>query len=53
VECVVHVHAMEVEEELPAGRKRNQRTRKWFMRPEAADLVDEPELREIILEFMP
>jgi len=52
-ECVVHVHAMEVEEELSRWPEKSQRTRKWFLRPDAADLVDEPELREIILEFMP
>lgn len=53
VECVVHVHAMEVEEELARWPEKNQRTRRWFLRPEAAEQVDEPELRAIMLEFTP
>lgn len=53
LECIVHVHALEVDEELSRWPEKKQRTRKWFLRPEAADLVDEPELRAIILDFMP
>ena len=53
VECIVHVHALEVDEELANWPEKNQRTRKWFLRPEAADHVDEPELRSIIQEFVP
>lgn len=53
VDCIVHVHAMEVEEELSRWPEKAQRTRKWFLRPEAAELVDEPELRQIILSFTP
>lgn len=53
VDCIVHVHALEVEEELADWPEKDQRNRKWLLRPEAADLVDEPELREIIQSFVP
>ena len=45
--------ALEVTEELSRWPEKKQRTRKWFLRPDAAELVDEPELRAIILGFMP
>lgn len=53
VECVVHVHAMEVGEEHANWPEKNQRKRQWFLRHEAADLVNEPELRRIVLGFVP
>lgn len=53
IDCIVHVHALEVEEELSTWPEKSQRTRRWFLRPEAADLVDEPELRDVILNFTP
>ncbi|MFZ2101356.1 MAG: NUDIX hydrolase [Oricola sp.] len=53
VDCVVHVHAMEVEEEHPRWPENSQRKRQWFLRHEAADRVDEPDLREIILKCSP
>lgn len=53
VECVVHVHAMEVGEQQSDWPEKSQRKTRWFLRPEAADLVDEPELREIIQTFAP
>jgi 8-oxo-dGTP pyrophosphatase MutT (NUDIX family) len=53
VECVVHVHAMEVDAQQEDWPEKDQRKTQWFMRQEAADLVDEPELREIILTFAP
>lgn len=53
VECIVHVHALEVGEELARWPEKAQRTRRWFLRPEAADSVNEPGLRAIILSFTP
>ena len=53
VECVVHVHALEVQEQLDDWPERSQRETRWFLRHEAAELVDEPELRDIILTFVP
>ena len=53
VDCVVHVHAMEVEEEHLRWPEKSQRERRWFLRYEAADRVDEPDLREIILTCSP
>ena len=53
IECIVHLHAMEVEEELARWPEKAQRVRKWFLRHEAAEAVDEPELRELILSFTP
>ena len=53
IECIVHLHAMEVEEELPRWPEKAQRTRKWFLRPDAAEAVDEPDLRKLILSFAP
>lgn len=53
VGCIVHVYALEVQEELSDWPEMHQRTRKWFERPQAADLVNEPELYRIILEYSP
>ncbi|WP_421849169.1 NUDIX hydrolase [Oricola sp.] len=53
VECVVHVHALEVEKQLDDWPERLQRKTQWFLRHEAAERVDEPELRDIILSFVP
>jgi 8-oxo-dGTP pyrophosphatase MutT (NUDIX family) len=52
VECIVHVHSLEVEEQMDDWPEREERETAWFLRQEAAGLVAEPELRAIILGFV-
>ena len=53
VQCDVQVYALEVshlKEEFP---ERKQRQRSWFSQQEAATLVGEPELKQLISDFYP
>lgn len=47
----VEVYPLEVAEELAEWPEATQRERRWVEAPGAADLVDEPELAEIIRRF--
>jgi 8-oxo-dGTP pyrophosphatase MutT (NUDIX family) len=49
--CRVQVFAFEVERERNSWLEKHERTRKWFAVAEAAEAVEEPELREAILKF--
>ena len=44
----VDVFALKVSKELDKWKEQGQRERRWFTREEAAELVDEPELRILI-----
>ena len=44
----VDVFALKVSKELDSWKEQGQRERRWFTRDEAADLVNEPELRALI-----
>ena len=46
--CVVEVFAFEVKQQATSWPERNERATRWFVPREAADAVNEPELREII-----
>jgi 8-oxo-dGTP pyrophosphatase MutT (NUDIX family) len=47
----VAVYRLEVAEELAAWPECNQRRRSWFTLSEAAALVAEPELRDLIIQL--
>jgi 8-oxo-dGTP pyrophosphatase MutT (NUDIX family) len=49
--CRVQVFAFEVEQERNLWLEKHERTRKWFAVADAAEAVEEPELREAILKF--
>ena len=49
--CTVHVFPLAVRTELESWREKEERTRQWFSYLEAADAVEEPELRSLILAF--
>jgi 8-oxo-dGTP pyrophosphatase MutT (NUDIX family) len=49
--CAVMVYAVEVEKLLKRYPEQAQRRRKWFSPEEAAALVNEPELKDILLRF--
>jgi 8-oxo-dGTP pyrophosphatase MutT (NUDIX family) len=53
VDCIVYVHALEVVEHLDDWPEKGQRDLQWFPRHVAAEHVDEPELRDLILAFGP
>lgn len=53
VQCRVSVFPMIVEEELDKWPEKDERTRKWTTPEEAATLVDEDELAEILRNFDP
>lgn len=44
----VDVFALKVSKELSNWKEQGQRERRWFSREEAAEMVDEPELRVLI-----
>ena len=48
VRCTVQVFALEVERQLTSWPEQNQRHTRWFALDEAADAVNEPELRAMI-----
>ena len=49
--CHVTVFPFEVERERKSWPEMHERIRKWFAIADAADVVEEPELREVILGF--
>ena len=49
--CRVQVFSFEVEREHNSWLEKHERTRKWFAVADAAEAVEEPELREAILKF--
>jgi hypothetical protein len=51
LQCQVQVFAFEVERERNSWLEKHERTRKWFAIADAAEAVEEPELREAILKF--
>ncbi len=51
VNCTVDTFAMEVEQQMPAWPEQDQRTTQWFAPEQAAEQVQEPELRELIKKF--
>lgn len=53
IRCVAQVHALEVTGSEKSFREKGQRRVAWFSPEEAANLVAEPGLRKIILNFRP
>ncbi|MDQ2065779.1 NUDIX hydrolase [Xinfangfangia sp. CPCC 101601] len=53
VPCVVKVFPLKVDRLASAYPEKGQRRRKWFAPEKAAKKVDEPDLRQLILSFMP
>ena len=51
--CEVTVFPMQVSEERKNWLEKRERVRRWFDLTEAADAVEEDELRQIILAFAP
>jgi 8-oxo-dGTP pyrophosphatase MutT (NUDIX family) len=49
--CRVQVFAFEVEQERKSWLEKHERTRRWFAVADAAEAVEESELREAILKF--
>jgi 8-oxo-dGTP pyrophosphatase MutT (NUDIX family) len=49
--CEVHVYPMEVDRVADKWPERKKRTRRWFRPDEAASLVDERDLGELIANF--
>ena len=49
--CRVQIFSFEVEQEHKSWLEKDERTRKWFAVADAAEAVEEPELREAILKF--
>lgn len=49
--CRVQIFAFEVEQERNSWLEKHERTRKWFAVTDAAEAVEESELREAILKF--
>jgi 8-oxo-dGTP pyrophosphatase MutT (NUDIX family) len=51
VPCAVEVFALEVERQMRTWLERHQRRTQWFALQEAADAVQEPELRALIRDL--
>jgi len=51
--CIAVVYPLKVKKVLKTWPEKKERTRKWVPRKKAAALVDDPELRDIILGFQP
>jgi 8-oxo-dGTP pyrophosphatase MutT (NUDIX family) len=51
--CVVEVFALKVDRLADSYPEKGQRRRKWFRPEKAAKKVDEPDLRQLILAFVP
>ncbi len=51
--CVVEVFALKVDRLADRYPEKGQRRRKWFRPEKAARKVDEPDLRQLILAFVP
>lgn len=50
--CTVDTFALEVEERMPTWPEQGERERKWFGLEEAAQKVQEPELRALLKKFV-
>ena len=48
VNCAVDTFLLEVEQQLPTWPEQDERKTKWFAPEEAAEQVQEPELRDLI-----
>ncbi|MEM9107054.1 MAG: NUDIX hydrolase [Pseudomonadota bacterium] len=53
IECSVKVYPLEVSQLEDDYLEKDERERRWFSRKKAASKVDEPELKELILDFKP
>lgn len=51
--CIAVVYPLKVKRELSKWPEKKQRQRKWVSRKKAAQLLDDLELREIVLRFKP
>jgi 8-oxo-dGTP pyrophosphatase MutT (NUDIX family) len=51
VPCKVEVFALEVERQLPEWPEKAQRSTRWLTSEEAATLVQEPELRQLLRDI--
>ncbi|MGA0602579.1 NUDIX hydrolase [Caulobacter sp. KR2-114] len=51
LDCTVQVYPLRVVRQRQTWREKGQRTGHWFSAEEAAELVDEPSLRGLILAF--
>ena len=51
--CMAVVYPLKVKKVLKTWPEKGERTRKWMSRKKAASLIDDAELREIILHFQP
>ncbi|MES2290750.1 MAG: DUF47 family protein [Pseudomonadota bacterium] len=49
----VEVFPLAVNDELPVWKEQDQRERKWFSLSDAANAIDEPDLRDLIRSFAP
>ena len=49
--CKVHVYPLQVRKERDRWREQKERVRQWFSARDAAEAVDEADLKAIILEF--
>ncbi|MEP6786129.1 MAG: DUF47 family protein [Sphingomonadales bacterium] len=49
----VEVFPLAVNDELPTWKEQAERERKWFTLSDAADAIDEPDLRDLIRSFAP
>ena len=49
--CKVHVYPLAVKRQRDRWREQKERVRQWFSVAEAAEAVDEPDLKAIILRF--
>lgn len=49
--CKVHVFPLAVRKERQRWREQHERVRQWFSVQEAAEAVEEPDLKDIILKF--
>ena len=49
--CTVHVFPLQVRVERDTWREKGERTRQWFSYIEAAEAVEEPDLKSLILAF--
>ena len=49
----VEVFPLSVNDELPVWKEQAERERKWFTLAEAANVIDEPDLRDLIRSFAP
>lgn len=53
VQCLVEVYPLRVQRQRKKWPEKKQRVTQWFTQKVAAGLVDEPELRDLILAFLP